>query len=211
MLGASQGFSHKKCSRTVIADDVEQRRASFAGVMKGVGMDQVISIDETAVYVDMKPSYGYSKRGKRCMVSQSKGWRQHFTVLMAVSNRSVLGYKIIKGACDRNTFAEFVEGLRGSGRSLLLLDNAAIHKGASVLSAARSAGLEPWYLPPYSPMFQPIEHVFSGLKASYRRLDASLAVPERVRLSASAVSGAGLDSTFRHCWDVARSWPCRAA
>ena len=199
-----QGYSRKKCSRLVNREDLEHTRRTFAIHMSAVHPNNVVSIDETGVYIDMKPSYGYSRRGHRCTVSQTAGWRHRYTVLMAVSNDIVIGYKILNGACNRSSFCEFIRSLDVMGRTLLLMDNASIHKGAAVADAARTVGAEAWYLPPYTPHFQPIENVFSVLKSDYRHSNSSRPVVDRVQESIARVTSVGLQNTFRSCWDVAR-------
>ncbi|MFO0960577.1 MAG: transposase [Isosphaeraceae bacterium] len=48
------------------------------------------------------------------------------------------------------------------------MDNLACHKSAEVQRRIASAGAEVRYLPPYSPDFNPIERMFSKLKAWLR-------------------------------------------
>ena len=54
--------------------------------------------------------------------------------------------------------------------SVLVLDNARIHHGQSLKEAVEQAGHSLLYLPPYSPDFNPIELVWSWLKAKVRHL-----------------------------------------
>jgi transposase len=89
------------------------------------------------------------------------------------------------------------------GRSLLLMDNASIHKGQSVIDAARSVGCELWFLPPYSPQFQPVENAFSVLKSAYRRTDVAHPVVDRIQECLVRFTPAGLHNTFESCWRFA--------
>ncbi|KAE8221173.1 hypothetical protein CF319_g5423 [Tilletia indica] len=54
-------------------------------------------------------------------------------------------------------------------RSVLVVDNASVHKGEDVRELLDQAGVHLIYLPPYSPDLNPIEHAFSTLKARLRR------------------------------------------
>ena len=49
------------------------------------------------------------------------------------------------------------------------MDNWASHKVKGVREAIESAGCDLWYLPPYSPDFNPIEKLWSKVKAWLRR------------------------------------------
>ena len=51
-----------------------------------------------------------------------------------------------------------------------MMDNLGSHKVTGVAELIRSAGAELLYLPPYSPDFNPIEKMWSKLKAYFRKL-----------------------------------------
>jgi len=51
----------------------------------------------------------------------------------------------------------------------VVLDNLSSHKVVGVKEAIASAGAKILYFPPYSPDFNPIEHVFSKLKTWVRQ------------------------------------------
>ena len=53
-------------------------------------------------------------------------------------------------------------------RSVIVMDNAAIHCNPRTEEAIRGHGCEVRYLPPYSPDFNPIEWSFSVLKTWFR-------------------------------------------
>lgn len=53
--------------------------------------------------------------------------------------------------------------------SILVMDNASWHHDPEILRLAHKHGVLLWYLPPYSPEFNPIEAFFSDLKAFFRR------------------------------------------
>src|SRR5207237_1618964 len=54
-------------------------------------------------------------------------------------------------------------------RSIIIMDNASIHKNPSIRDLIKSAGYRLEYLPPYSPDFNPIERSFHDLKAYIKR------------------------------------------
>jgi putative transposase len=47
---------------------------------------------------------------------------------------------------------------------IVTMDNVGSHKSAAVRQIIRAAGARLWFLPPYSPDFNPIEQAFSKLK-----------------------------------------------
>jgi transposase len=48
-------------------------------------------------------------------------------------------------------------------------DNATFHKGGRIEALVKAAGCEVWYLPPYSPDFNKIEHCWSWIKSRIRK------------------------------------------
>lgn len=53
-------------------------------------------------------------------------------------------------------------------KSIIILDNASVHKVASVRKLIEEAGHQIIYLPPYSPQLNPIEHKWHQLKQNLR-------------------------------------------
>ena len=51
---------------------------------------------------------------------------------------------------------------------IVVMDNLAVHKVAGVEEALNAVGAEAWFLTPYSPDFNPIEQVWSKVKALLR-------------------------------------------
>ncbi len=53
-----------------------------------------------------------------------------------------------------------------------MLDRLQAHQGRAVARAIRAAGAGMWYLPPYSPDYNPIEKIWAKVKAWLRRAAA---------------------------------------
>jgi transposase len=56
--------------------------------------------------------------------------------------------------------------------SILVMDNAGIHRGGDVARLCHDAGVRVIYLPPYCPELNPIELCFSQVKINLRRTQA---------------------------------------
>jgi transposase len=52
---------------------------------------------------------------------------------------------------------------------VVVMDNAAFHKGSAIRNLIENAGCFLKYLPTYSPDFNPIEHYWNPLKNSFRK------------------------------------------
>ena len=51
----------------------------------------------------------------------------------------------------------------------MVIDNAIFHKGGRIEELIKEAGCEVWYLPPYSPDLNKIEHCWSWVKSRIRK------------------------------------------
>ena len=208
------GITRKKTARPVGTADVHDKRVAFAIDCSAVfDPDRVVSIDESSFYFDMKPAHGYCHRSRRLRVPARPGGRTRWSLLMAVSNERVVGWRLEKGSINGTIFADFLSTLDTDSRDVVLMDNASIHKTTLVMDTIIGRGLTPCFLPPYTPDFQPIEHCFSVLKNAFRRLPAAAAdtvptstddVIRRLEASMPALTASSLAAFFDVCW-------CRAA
>ena len=99
------------------------------------------------------------------------------TLTVAVRLGGVLGPACLAfdGATDSACFETYIEAclvpaLRPG--EIVIMDSLACHKAAEVARIIAAAGAEVRFLPPYSPDFNPIERMFSNLKAHLRSAKA---------------------------------------
>jgi len=164
------GITRKKAFRVVQHDDLAISRTSFAQEFTNfIDTERVVSVDESSIYFDMKPDFGYCHRSKRLNIPARRGGRVRWSLIMAVTDQRVVGWKLVQGAVNSLAFSEFMLGLQTDERDVILLDNASTHKTTVAIDAMLSRGLTPYFLPPYTPDFQPIEHCFSVLKGAFKR------------------------------------------
>ena len=79
---------------------------------------------------------------------------------------------VLDGPMTGEIFVEYVEQILAPALrpgDVVVMDNLPAHKVAGVESAARAVGASVVYLPAYSPDFNPIEKMFSKLKAMLRK------------------------------------------
>jgi len=99
----------------------------------------------------------------------------------------------IEGATDAEVFAAYVgrvlvPALRCG--DIVVMDNLAPHKMPAIVAAIEAAGAEVWFLPPYSPDLNPIEKMWSKIKALLRKAKARTkeALLHAIRDALSAVT-----------------------
>lgn len=120
----------------------------------------------------MKRLYGRAARGWRVTDHASGGhWRTH-TVTAAIDARGIVAAMVTKKAINSITFLGFIEKYLApklKPGDVVVMDNLAVHKVKGVDEALRAVGARAWFLPPYSPDFNPIEQAWSQAKSWLRK------------------------------------------
>ena len=117
--------------------------------------------------------YGRSPRGTRLHDHTPCSHWQTQTVIAALRAEALTAPAVFDGPIDNDSFRAYVDqvlvpSLRPG--DVVIMDNLAVHKQPEIRLAIEQAGAQLRFLPPYSPDFNPIEQVFSKLKAFLRAL-----------------------------------------
>jgi transposase len=152
-------------------------REAWQGIQKAWDADQLVFLDESGANErtgDRK--YGWSPIGLTCTQSRPAKRSERWSILPALSIDGYLDYIIYQGSITADLFVEFVEervlprcSPYPGPRSILILDNASIHKDPRLQQLCNDAGVVLKFLPPYSPDYNPIEATFKDLKAWIKR------------------------------------------
>src|SRR4051794_30230683 len=123
----------------------------------------------------MARRYGRAPRGVRVDGPVPHGHWRSVTLTAAIRLGGVGGRLAFDGATDAAAFETYVERcpvptLRPG--DIVVMDNLSAHEGEEVERPIRQAGAEVRYLPAYSPDLNPIEKMFSKLKAYLRKVAA---------------------------------------
>ena len=127
---------------------------------------KIICIDETAVYINMLPSYGRSTKGKQAIKRTEIYPYKKFNLIMAMTYNKIIGWKLSKESYDSTKLCEFIDdNLRKYQKHLLIFDNAVFHKSKKVIETLTKYDIDYQYIVPYHPENNPIERLFSQLKS----------------------------------------------
>lgn len=92
------------------------------------------------------------------------------SVLPAMSMDGILHFDVLENAITSDNFRSFVQGLLNHmnkwplPNSVLVVDDASIHKAACIRELVEECGARLLYLPPYSPDLNPVELAFPTIK-----------------------------------------------
>jgi transposase len=158
--------------------DVAERRVNFTIARRFVEPGQLVFLDESGAKTNMTRLYGRASVGERCIDHTPPGHWQTMTMISAIRLEGVVhdATLLIDGPMNRDTFEMYTEqclapALRPG--DVVIMDNLSSHKGAAVRGLIENVQADLWYLPPYSPDLNPIEKLWSKVKAWLRRVMVS--------------------------------------
>ena len=110
----------------------------------------------------------------------------------------------IEGSTDKAVFELYVERVLAPTLrpgEIVVMDNLGAHKGERVRELIDARGCELWYLPAYSPDFNPIEEAFSKIKAILRKAAARTreVLQQAIAEALAQITAADAAGYFRHC------------
>ena len=150
--------------------------------------------------------YGRSLGNTRCRDQTPGGHWRTTTLLTAIRHDRVVKEATVtcRGAMTGEGFLAWVkEALVPCLRrgDVVVMDNLSCHKVAGVEEAVEKAGASVWLLPPYSPDMNPIEKLWSKVKAWLRRAEAATeaALDEAVRAALETVTAEECSNYFASC------------
>jgi transposase len=137
----------------------------------------LVFLDESGCNVTLHRSHGRAPKGERLEAAVPRNWNQNTTIIGALSLKEASCWQAmtLEGACDRLAFEAFIEhvlvpSLRPG--QIIVMDNLNVHKSARARELVEAEGCRWEFLPTYSPDLNPIEGMWSKLKAHLRAVAA---------------------------------------
>lgn len=115
--------------------------------------------------------YGRSLASERCVDYAPHGHWHTNTFIAALRYDQIAAPILFDGPMNAATFLQYIEQILAptlEPGDIVICDNLSSHKSSEVRDALQKAGADIMYLPPYSPDMNPIEMVFSKIKAYLR-------------------------------------------
>lgn len=132
-----------------------------------------------------------------------------YTVVAAIDQERVIACRRLKQTTDADVFATFIEEdlvpclgsvAKSEPRSVVVMDNASVHMIDVIQPLIEAAGAMLIMLPTYSPDANPIEEVFSQVKAYLKRTCHGRRVTDRdIAEAFCSVSTKAIRGHFRNC------------
>lgn len=146
---------------------------------------------------------GWGPRGQRVIGSVPHGHYKIQTMLAGIRFSGPVAPLVFDGAVNGDIYCAWVEQflipeLRPG--DVVVADNLSSHKNAKAVEMITAAGCRVLFLPPYSPDFNPIEEMWSKVKAYLREVEARTlpALYDAVGRALSLVTPSDCLGFFRH-------------
>lgn len=199
------GWTRKKKSLHASERDrpeVKKARRKFRRKARRMDAEQLIFLDESGVDTSMTPIHGWAPKGRRVEGSAPKSW-QTTTIIAAIGLDGLKGSLAFPGAMDEPAFQTYVENVLAPHLhpgDVVVMDNLRVHDLQAARDAIERVGAKVISLPPYSPDYNPIEEMWSKVKALVRR-SAATTTPDLYQAIAEALEQVTLPDIagwFRH-------------
>ncbi|MBX8645052.1 MAG: IS630 family transposase [Thermoplasmata archaeon] len=169
----SKNYTYKKASKQYTEANAD-RQSAFRSEIQNLLHDEtrrIVALDEAAFFLNHARTHAWAKKGQRAIVPRPGVRGKMHSLLLAVSAEGVIAWELFERAVTAQRFLGFLD--RISQHSVLVLDNAAIHRATHALSRnglmtvpakANERNIKLQYLPPYSPQLNPVELCFNTIR-----------------------------------------------
>jgi transposase len=140
-----------------------------------MNVHQLVFLDETGINTGMTRLYGRAAASERVVDYTPDVRFERTTVLSSVRANGEMVPIVFDGSLNGDIFKEYVAlflvpTLKAG--DMVVMDNLSSHKVSGGIEPITAAGANVIYLPPYSPDLNPIELMWSKIKAYLRRVKA---------------------------------------
>jgi transposase len=174
-LAAAADYTQKKSLASAEQQDpgVQQQRAVWRRKVVGVDPRRFKFLDQTGAKTTLTRLYGRAPRGQRVREYVPDGRWQSLTLMGTLGFRGDTTAFVYAGGTDVMALLTYVEAILGPALGpgdIVVLDRLSSHLDPQVIAALEAPGAEVWHLPPYSHDLNPIEQMWSKVKAYLRKV-----------------------------------------
>jgi transposase len=138
-----------------------------------MSVENLVFLDETGINTGMTRLYGRAMSSERVVDYTPDVRFERTTVLSSVRANGEMVPLVFDGSLNGDIFKEYVAQCLVTtlkAGDMVIMDNLSSHKVSGVIEPIIAAGATVLYLPPYSPDLNPIELMWSKIKACLRKM-----------------------------------------
>ena len=152
--------------------DVREKRRNWKKHMSEKDINHLVFLDESGVNINMTRHYARAWKNRRAVDKTPLNTPCNTTVLSSIRQNGDCAYTVYPGGTTAERFAEYLKTKllpTLSEADIIVMDNMRSHHAKAVKQLLDSSKVTYLYLPPYSPDLNPIEKMWSKLKAFLRK------------------------------------------
>lgn len=184
--------------------DIKARRESWRQAQRRWDPDKLVLVDESGAKTNMTRLRGRALNGARLIDRTPHGHWSTTTLIGSLRSDGTSTCLAVDGSTDRLVFREYVRQVLAPSLQpgdVVVLDNLSAHNDPETHRLIEAAGAYLQFLPPYSPDLNPIEQMWSKVKARLRAAKARSQEDLFVAIGAALKTVTSQD---------ARAWFCHA-
>ena len=152
--------------------DVQEKRGEWKETITPEMVEHLVFLDESGVNTDLTRLYGRALSSQRAVDHAPLNTPQTTTVLSSIRLDGEKAFTTYQGGTTGERFVQYLKKtllptLRPG--DIVVMDNMRSHHVKAVREILEAKGMKVLYLPPYSPDLNPIEKMWSKMKAILRR------------------------------------------
>ncbi|KAI7933240.1 hypothetical protein MJO29_016955 [Puccinia striiformis f. sp. tritici] len=156
------------------------RKYDFIKKMEPIPAEFLVFTDESSICSrDLLQTHARSLKGTRALKYQNNLNAECYSLIPAILIYGMIALTVLDDCVNRKDFEHFLKwhllpqmNPYPAVNSILVLDNARVHKGGRIPKLCADAGIRVTYLPPHCPELNPIELCFLVVKAHLQRTQA---------------------------------------
>lgn len=161
-------------------------------------------LDESGINTDMARRYARAKKDQRAVDSTPLNTPATTTILSSIRLDGSCSYTTYQGGTTAERFESYLKSdllPTLSPDDIVVMDNMRSHHAKVVKALLDEKHIQYLYLPPYSPDYNPIEKMWSKIKANMRKqkVRAAALLPEAIRKAFSTIRMSDCIGWFRAC------------
>ena len=181
-----------------------EKRKAWNGTISGFSVNNLVFLDESGCNTDMTRRYAYAQGGSRAVDSAPLSKPKNTTILSSIQLDGSLHYTTFSGGTTVEKFKQYLENdllPYLNPDSVLVMDNMKSHHAKAIKQLLEEAKVRYIFLPPYSPDLNPIENLWSKVKALLRKFKARTleTLPDAIQRAFRAVTPFDCSGWFRAC------------
>jgi transposase len=172
-------------------------------LQKTLEIGQLVFLDECGINLALTRLYGWGEKHSRVEDYVPDARFERTSIISTVRLSGVNAPITFKGTLNSDFFALYVKYVLAptlNAGDVVLLDNLSSHKVEGVLDPIYERGAFVWFLPVYSPDFNPVELLWSKVKSVLRKLKARTyeELQKALKSALAAITLGDIKNWFKH-------------